>query len=341
MPANLTVIAFNFIFIACIQACHSSVYMHTGPAARGRKWVDSDDSDDGKPPVVPTTATLTRLDEVLPTAFANDVTALNASERSEARMRMASSLLAAASSDEEPRTNGRARLRTAHTEAEKGAKPASAFARGATRRGARTTHTHNESTHDERGTDRPGSSLLRVRDVTAGVEPAASPGYSQVRKERVKTVGSRVAKLLRHTSPGLDNSLNAATPCLNANTASSDSDNGPSRGGAHRKKSLAARRAEKHQVNKRDEDEDDKDGWARRPSAAEAADALRKKKKTQMAIKDCVKQNTVFAPLLKIQLWVAPMRCLEYSPDFETILTRSTHRFALLSFGCWRARTGM
>ena len=144
---------------------------------------------------------------------------------------------------------------------------------------------------------RPVSSLQRVRDLVAQDDTAGndSPNKEQFHKRRVHSVSSHVSRMLRHTSPGPVGSPKGKDTRNIA--VSSDSDDGPAGRGSYDKKPPAKIHSVKSRQRSDDEDSSESKG-GKRPSAAEVAEALRKKKKTQMAITDCLKQAMVLpAPL--------------------------------------------
>jgi hypothetical protein len=141
------------------------------------------------------------------------------------------------------------------------------------------------------------SSMQRVRDLTAENENSTSIGYAQARSERVSSVSSRVAQMLRHSSPAPEGSPESLLRGAAAKSVvSSDSDEDPSA----LKKHGPARRASKAHATDEDSDGEDWENKPRRTTAAEVAEALRKKKKSQMAIADCLKQKAARIPVLRL-----------------------------------------
>ena len=141
------------------------------------------------------------------------------------------------------------------------------------------------------------SSLQRVRDLTAENETSTLLGYAQARSERVSSVSSRVAQMLRHSSPAPEGSPESLfREAAAKSVVSSDSDEDPSA----LKKHGPARRADKAHATDEESDGEDREEKPRRTTAAEVAEALRKKKKSQMAIADCLKQKAARIPVLRL-----------------------------------------
>ena len=274
-----------------------------------REWIDSDDSDDGtsEPAVLQTgngNIAVAAVDLGKTRVPAQGVDAIpEPSERAEARQRMASSLLAN-SSDDEADAHARHAAGDGLYEHSK-TNSASGRPRGGGIRNrpppvSKAAEVDVVASVPEDMASRsmsslPGrmSSLQRVRDLVSQDDPTGeSPNREQFHKRRVHTVSSHVSRMLRHTSPGPDGSPQDVDAM--DRIVSSDSDE-PSWGGAHQKKPPARRRVAKSQARSDEEDEYCLED-AKRPSAAEVAEALRKKQKTQMAITDCLKQAMVLDP---------------------------------------------
>jgi len=103
--------------------------------------------------------------------------------------------------------------------------------------------------------------------------------------------------MLRNTSPGPGGSPKGTDTREIA--TSSDSDEDTSWRGSYNKKPPAKMRSVKSR-QRRDDDDDSESKGGKRPSAAEVAEALRKKKKSQMAITDCLKQAMVLPAKLSL-----------------------------------------
>ena len=207
-----------------------------------------------------------------------------ASEREAARVRKASRLLAH-SSDEESDSG---RSRPAHRQPSPASAPPPAPP-GPQRPAAGSVGVPDPAPAAAGGAKaaKQASSLQRVRDLTSEDAAPAALGYAHARRERVTSVSSRVAHMLRHSSPAREDS-----PAHLADAkavVSSDSDEDPSAP----KKHAAARRAG-------EADEGEEGNKPRRPTASEVAEALRKKRKSQMAIADCLKQKAARVPVLRV-----------------------------------------
>ena len=260
-----------------------------------REWIESDDSDDNKSkPAVRQEGTGKVAD-----AGAGMVTIPDPSERAETRHRIASELLANSSDDESGAQASHVTGDGLHVQSRMGA------AIGQERGGRiRNRIPRAKSAGEDTATvpedlessihGRKSSVQTNTNRNTAAQHDAAggeSPGKEQFHKRRVHTVSSHVSRVLRHTSPGANGSP------LGTDVRDSDSEDGPSWGGAHHKKPHSRKQLTKPQRRSDDDDEDSPQG-AKRPTAAEVAEALRKKKKTQMAITDCLKQAMVLNPSL-------------------------------------------
>ena len=273
-----------------------------------RKWVDSDDSDGGvqdlkgRPHQGNSTVAVQSVED------RPDHGASQPSRGPEASFRLASSLLIGSSDDESgnnaSRSSGHARAtRTtrAWSRLEHGPFTAAANRKSMT---GETAEGKNDAARqlskaprsrivvDSQTTLPVSSSLQRVRQE----KQTMSPHYSNVRKARMNNVSKFVSNMLRHSSPVEGSPLSMA---VREATADSDDSDGPAKRRAM-KRAPHVRGVDSSNEDE-DQDEDQDEDKSRRPTAAEVAESMRRKKKTQMAITDCLKQNKVCALRFEIQ----------------------------------------